>query len=134
MRKVQIPFVVLLALACAAPAMPQQSGGKAVPSELIYHQEAFVFPAGDRRNPFAAPEEQGPHLEDLDLVGVVLGGSQSSVATLIDRATEKRYRVRRGDVVGDASVVEIRPQAVVFRVSEFGVPRTETLTIEKDQG
>jgi hypothetical protein len=52
---------------------------------------------------------------------------------LIDGVTGKRHRVRRGDVVGNARVVEIRPDAVVFQVTEFGVTRSETLRIRREE-
>ncbi|MEE9132705.1 MAG: hypothetical protein V3U13_04020 [Gemmatimonadota bacterium] len=108
--------------------------------EPIYRRERFVFPTNGRRNPFVSLltlENAGPRFEDLDLVGIIYGGSYGSVATLVDRATDRHYRVRRGDVAGDARVVEIRPDAVVFQVTEFGVTRSETLRIrreERDQG
>jgi hypothetical protein len=66
-------------------------------------------------------------------MGIIFGGSAGSVATVIDRATEKRYRVRRGDTIGPARVVEIRPDAVVFQVTEFGVTRSETLRIRRGE-
>jgi len=65
--------------------------------------------------------------------GVIFSGAYGSVATLVDRATEKRYRVRRGDVVGNARVVEIQPEAVVLQVTQFGVTRSETLRIRKEE-
>lgn len=102
----------------------------------IYRRERFVYPTDSRRDPFVSLltlEDAGPQFENLDLVGVIYGGSYGSVATLIDRATDKRYRVRRGDIAGDARVVEIRPDAVVFQVTQFGVTRSETLRIRKEE-
>jgi len=104
--------------------------------EAIYRRERFVFPTDGRRNPFVSlltVEDAGPQFGDLDLVGIIYGGSYGSVATLVDRATDRRYRVRRGDVAGDARVVEIRPDGVVFQVTEFGVTRSETLRIRRDE-
>ncbi len=110
------------------PAAPEQ--------DVIYRRERFVYPTDSRRNPFQSLlelDDAGPQFDDLDLAGVIFGGSAGSVATLIDRATEKRYRIRRGDVVGSARVIEIRPDAVVFQVTEFGVTRSETLRIRKEE-
>ena len=105
------------------------------PSELIYRRETFVYPTDNRRNPFVTlVEDEGPQFEGLDLVGVIFGGSQGSVAALVDRATDRRFRVRRGESVGNARVVEIRPDAVVFSVTQFGVTRSETLTVRKEEG
>jgi len=96
----------------------------------------FVYPTDNRRDPFVSLltlEDAGPQFENLDLVGIIFGGSHGSVATLIDRATNKRFRVRRGDSAGNARVVEIRPDAVVFQVSQFGVTRSETLRIRREE-
>ncbi len=105
-------------------------------AQSVYRREKFVYPTDNRRNPFVSlleADDAGPQFTDLDLVGVIFGGSAGSVATLIDRATEKRYRVRRGDSVGSARVVEIRPDAVVFQVTEFGLTRSETLRIRREE-
>jgi Tfp pilus assembly protein PilP len=105
--------------------------------EAVYRRERFVYPSDGRRSPFAPlvgeGVESGPVFDDLDLVGIIFGGPAGSVATVIDRATEKRYRVRRGDIVGDARVVEIQPDAVVFQVTEFGVTRSETLALRRNE-
>jgi hypothetical protein len=101
---------------------------------VIYRRERFVYPSNDRRNPFQSLltlEDAGPQFEDLDLLGVIFGGPAGSVATLIDRSTSKRFRVRRGELVGNARVVEIRPEEVVFSVTTFGITRSETLRIQK---
>lgn len=103
--------------------------------EGIYRREVFVYPTDNRRDPFhtLTAAEQGPIFENLDLTGIIFGGSIGSIAALIDRSTEKRYRVRRGDVVGNARVIEIRPDAVVFQVTQFGVTRSETLRIKRER-
>jgi hypothetical protein len=115
-----------------APAARRPTGV----SETVYRRERFVYPSNGRRDPFLSLlklEDAGPQFENLDLVGIVYGGAQGSVATLIDRATSKRYRVRRGDIAGNARVVEIRPAEVVFQVTQFGVTRSETLRIRKEE-
>ncbi len=146
MTKIAAAFLIaLVTLSSPAPKpagsqdeeQTPQAGQQAAPTELIYRREKFVYPTDNRRNPFVSLltlDDAGPQFEDLDLVGVIFGGSAGSVATLIDRATDKRYRIRRGDSVGNASVVEIRPDAVVFRVTQFGVTRSETLGIRKEEG
>jgi hypothetical protein len=113
------------------------TAGQQSEQQAVYRREKFVYPSDNRRNPFVSligPDvDSGPIFEDLDLMGIIFGGSAGSVATVIDRATEKRYRVRRGDTIGSARVVEIRPDAVVFQVSEFGVTRSETLRIRRGE-
>jgi hypothetical protein len=54
------------------------------------------------------------------------------VAVLAD-GRKKTYRVRRGDFVGNASVVEIGPKRVVFSVDELGNRRREILDIKPDK-
>ncbi len=106
------------------------------PAQEVYRRERFVYPTDNRRNPFTnliEADDTGPQFENLDLTGIIFGGSAGSVASLIDRATDKRYRVRRGDLVGNARVVEIRPDAVVFQVTQFGVTRSETLRIRREE-
>ena len=137
-------FYTLILTSLSAPPPPayavqdtadvQAASGEG--ADAIYRRERFVYPTDNRRNPFVSLldlDDAGPQFEDLDLVGIIFGGSVGSVATLIDRATDKRYRVRRGDTVGAANVVEIRPDAVVFRVSQFGVTRSETLLIRREE-
>lgn len=117
-------------------ASQQPAPRQTAPTEAIYRRERFVYPTNNRRNPFVSLltlEDAGPQFENLDLAGIIFGGSAGSVATLIDNATDKRYRVRRGDTVGNARVVEIRPDAVVFQVTQFGVTRSETLRIRKEE-
>lgn len=109
---------------------------EADPQTTVYRRERFVYPTDNRRNPFLSlldVEDVGPQFENLDLVGVIFSSAYGSVATLVDRATDKRYRVRRGDVVGNARVVEIQPEAVVLQVTQFGVTRSETLRIRKEE-
>lgn len=130
-----------LAVAPPAGAMALQDTSQARPSgqaavQEVYRRETFVYPTDSRRNPFVNLIEEdagGPQFENLDLTGIIFGGSAGSVASLIDRATDKRFRVRRGDIIGDARVVEIRPDAVVFQVTQFGVTRSETLRIRREE-
>jgi hypothetical protein len=146
---VALIFVTIIAGAIpdAGPALARVADGPAVqdtsrarpaadPQQTVYRRETFVYPVENRENPFLSlldVEDVGPQFENLDLVGVIFGGSYGSVATLVDRATEKRYRVRRGDVVGNARVVEIQPAAIVLQVTQFGVTRSETLQIRKEE-
>ena len=98
--------------------------------DSVLQRERFVYPSDDR-NPFRPlGPDAGPAFEDLDLLGIIFAGSSGSVATLIDRASGERYRVRRGDTIGSARVVEIQPDALVFQVTEFGVTRSETLRMK----
>ncbi|NIR46541.1 MAG: hypothetical protein GWN99_19025 [Gemmatimonadetes bacterium] len=139
-----LTLVALLASLVGAPPAgspalqdtSQAQPGSQSPLLEVYRRETFVYPTDSRRNPFVNLIEEdtgGPIFENLDLTGIIFGGSAGSVASLVDRATEKSYRVRRGDIVGNARVVEIRPDAVVFQVTQFGVTRSETLRIRREE-
>jgi len=119
-------------------AIGQQSAAAAVPpasdSVSVIRREVFTYPAGPRRDPFMplnAGEQVGPRFEDLELSGIIYSPDAGSVAVLVDRATQRRYRVRGGDRLGAAEVVEIRPGEAVFLVSAFGVSRREILRVKK---
>jgi hypothetical protein len=56
-----------------------------------------------------------------------------SVAVLRDITTQKRYRVKTGDIVGRLKVTQIRPRDVVFTVQEFGFERQATLSLGKQE-
>lgn len=136
---------LLLALAGAAALDAQargQSGAAPPPTpepveiKLVYEREVFQYPSQSRRDPFVpltAEADQGPRFEELSILGVIHSNlPDQSVATLAD-ATGKRYRVRRGDVVGNARVLDISPLRVVFAVDNFGVVRQEMLELKARQ-
>jgi hypothetical protein len=131
-------FLILVAALAGLVGVPPGEADitdQTAEQDAVYRRERFVYPADARRDPFRPlGVDSGPAFEDLDLVGIIFGGTAGSVATVIDRGTEKRYRVRRGDVIGNARVVEIEPRTVVFRVSEFGVTRNEALKLGRREG
>lgn len=117
------------------PARPPQAAPRGeASSTALYWREEFVYPAEGRRNPFEnlAASGLGPDFSDLDLVGIIYRPGEA-VATLLDRAAKKRYRVRRGDMVGNAEILEIRSGEVVFNVTVFGVSRVERLRVKKEK-
>lgn len=114
------------------PAAGQGRAEAQAASTALYWREEFVYPVQGRRNPFEnlAASGLGPDFADLDLVGIIYRPGEA-VATLLDRAANKRYRVRRGDMVGNAEILEIRSGEVVFNVTVFGVSRVERLRVKK---
>lgn len=120
---------------------PAQRGAQAPPPEqvpapeiqLIYERETFQYPGDRRRDPFEpllSSEEQGPRFEELSLLGVIYSNiAERSMAMLVDQGG-KRYRVRRGDIVGNARVLDIGPLRVVFAVDNFGIVRQEMLELK----
>ena len=103
-------------------------------------RETFSYVAGGRRDPFRPLEagaELGPRFEDLELSGIIYSPEAASVVVLVDRSTQRRYRVWEGDIVGGAQLLDVTPDEAIFVVTVFGVTRQETLRLknmDKEQG
>ena len=94
--------------------------------------------AGGTRDPFASlidGKSTGPEIADLDLVGVYqdLRSRSNSVIVLREKATAKRHKLRVGDQLGRARLVQIRPRDAVFTIRDFGFERQETLSLRKQE-
>jgi len=105
--------------------------------EIEVMRETFAY-AGGTRDPFASlinADASGPEFADLELVGVYqnLRDHPSSVIVLREKATLKRHKMRVGDQVGRARLVQIRPRDAVFRIQDFGFERQETLSLRKQE-
>ena len=144
-------------LLLAAPAAAQEEGGEATSDTaaardtasvrdtapaadtlgaLEYQREVFTYPTAGRRSPFRAPdagEGMGPQFEDLSLSGIIHAPSIGSVAIVKDGATGERHRLREGQRIGDARVIEIRRDGVVFSVSGITGPRREVLQAKTEE-
>jgi hypothetical protein len=100
-------------------------------------RETFAY-SGGSRDPFASllnTSATGPEIGNLDLVGVYqnLRDSDNSIVVLRDKATAKRYKLRVGDQLGRARLVQIRPRDAVFTIRDFGYERQETLSLRKQE-
>ena len=136
--------VALALIALAAPLAAQQPaappaapGDSARPDSgsIALVREVFAYEGGGR-DPFMSLLKSGdvrPLIADLRLVSVLFDGvyPSRSVAVLRDVLTQKRYRVKTGDIVGRLKVTQIRPREVVFTVQEFGYERQQTLQLAK---
>ena len=106
----------------------------------LLERETFSYADGGRRDPFRPLEagaELGPQFQDLELAGIIYSPGASSVVVLVDRSTQRRYRVWEGDIVGGAQLLDVTPDQAVFVVTVFGVSRRETLRLkntDKEQG
>lgn len=105
--------------------------------EIEVMRETFAY-AGGTRDPFASlinGSATGPEIADLDLVGVYqdLRSSGNSVVVLREKATAKRHKMRVGDQLGRARLVQIRPRDAVFTIRDFGFERQETLSLRKQE-
>jgi hypothetical protein len=105
--------------------------------EIEVMRETFAY-SGGSRDPFASllnSTSTGPEIGNLDLVGVYqnLRDSDNSIVVLRDKATAKRYKLRVGDQLGRARLVQIRPRDAVFTIRDFGYERQETLSLRKQE-
>jgi hypothetical protein len=103
---------------------------------LVFEREVFRYPEYARRNPFASllTSEDGPRFEQLRLLGIIYSADRSkSVAMFTDAAPEGErrpsYRLRVGDRLGTAVVLDIQPRHVVMEVTEFGLAERRTLEL-----
>jgi hypothetical protein len=145
MKALALTTVALLVL--FTPELNAQEGESDSATEVeraqsapTLERETFSYDAEGRRDPFRpleAGDELGPRFEDLELSGIIYSPSAGSVVVLVDRSTERRYRVWEGDVVGGAQLLDVTPNEAVFVVTVFGVSRQETLRFkntDKEQG
>ncbi|MCL7970478.1 MAG: hypothetical protein M8866_00115 [marine benthic group bacterium] len=135
-----------LMLACIAMVLLWPAGLRAqeVPEEPaeameqaqtapVLEREMYSYAGQGRRDPFKELEagaELGPRFEDLELSGIIYSPDAGSVVVLVDRSTQRRYRVWEGDVVGGAQLLAVTPDQAVFMVTVFGVSRQETLRLK----
>lgn len=117
----------------AAPADPTA----AADPDLAFEREVFTYSGAGRRDPFKPLTDEdaiGPLFDDLSLRMIIYSAVSpgESVAVLAD-GQKKTYRVRRGDYVGSAAVVEIGPKRVVFSINELGNRRQEVLELKRDK-
>lgn len=127
--------VIALLLLIPARANAQETG-----ETPVMQRETFEYPAVGRRDPFAplsAGEELGPRFEDLGLSGIIYSSERGSIVVLVDRATQRRYRVWEGDMIGGARLLAVTPTEAEFLVTVFGVSRRDTLRLkaqDKERG
>jgi hypothetical protein len=98
---------------------------------LVFDREVFRYPGRARRDPFRplTGPDSGPLFSDLRLSMIIFSETPAeSVAGITDLAGN-RYRVRRGETVGNATVVDIGQTRVVFSVNDFGLRRQEILDL-----
>jgi hypothetical protein len=105
--------------------------------EIEVMRETFAY-GGGTRDPFASLFDvalSGPEFANLELVGVYqdLRNPANSVIVVREKVALKRYKLRVGDQVGRARVVQIRPRDAVFTIHDFGFERQETLSLRKQE-
>jgi hypothetical protein len=119
----------------AADAAEADSLRKAREIEVM--RETFAY-SGGTRDPFNSlinMASAGPEIGDLELVGVYqnLRSHASSIVVLREKVSTKRHKLRVGDQIGRARLVQIRPRDAVFTIQDFGYERQETLSLRKQE-
>lgn len=141
MRTDHVCFLALLALAGAAPASAQQAPAPETPPativqgnepQLVFEREVFSYPGRARRDPFMplTGQNAGILFADLKLHMILFDDNPSRSIVAVSDAANKQYRLRRGDTVGNATVVDIGRTRVVFSVNDFGIRRQEVLEMK----
>jgi hypothetical protein len=99
---------------------------------LIFEREVYAYPGRARRDPFMplTGQNAGPLFSDLRLRVILYSENPSQSIVAVSDAANKQYRLRRGDSVGNATVVDIGPTRVVFSVNDFGIRRQEVLDLK----
>lgn len=119
----------------AAPGAAQQPMHLPAPEpKLVFDREVFSYGGTGRRDPFKpliGKESLGPLFDDLKLKGIIYSSDPARSIVLVQDGSKKLYRAKRGEVIGNSRVVEIRPLAVRFAVENFGMVRYEVLELRE---
>jgi hypothetical protein len=134
------PGAVNRPAAAAAGAEAAQAPADSAPANTDstdLQREVFSY-RGAGRDPFLSllrSADVRPLIGDLRVMGVTYDAAYParSVAVLRDTAQRKRYAVRLGDELGRMKVTEIRDNAVVVTLDEFGVERQVVLSLRRRQ-
>lgn len=125
------------AMAAHAPPRPDRRAARTAGADvkLIYDREVYIYPGDGRRDPFrplvgADREAMDPRFEDLVLRGIIFSPKPGRSMALLTDPSGKIFRVREGDVVGNARIALIEALRVVFEVETFGVQRREQLELK----
>lgn len=142
-----IPVMIAAGLAAAfltAPASAQQSARAAEVAadsiggepRLVFDREVFSYGAEGRRDPFRplTASDDGPLFDELTLRMIIFAQDPRESLVLVQDVTQKVHRLRRGERVGNATVVDIGRSRVLFSVNEFGVYRQGVLELKPNQG
>ncbi|HEX6693574.1 MAG TPA: hypothetical protein VF035_02605 [Longimicrobiales bacterium] len=133
---------ILVGALCALPALPVAAQAPTAPAtppqhtpepELVFEREVYQYGAAGRRDPFrplTSDNSAGPMFAELQLTGILYSTDPSQSRVSFRDSNKKQYRLRRGDTVGNATVVDIGRTRVVFSIREFGMTRTESLELK----
>jgi hypothetical protein len=131
----------LILLAAAVPLRAQQEPAPATPPativqadepQLVFEREVYTYPGRARRDPFMplTGQNAGIMFSDLKLHMILFDDDPRRSIVAVSDAANKQYRLRRGDTVGNSTVVDIGRTRVVFSVNDFGIRRQQVLEMK----
>jgi hypothetical protein len=150
-RAKKSPWIAAALLLVAAPLAAQQEAPpppdaqgtarsplptRAREIQLVFEREVFRYPMGSRRDPFkslADEENMGPLFDDLTLRMIIHSPRPGQSVALLADGTKKVYRLRKGEIIGNATVLDIEPTRVHFAVEDYGNRRQETLDLKANE-
>ena len=110
-------------------------------------REVFVYPGGDRRDPFVRllPDSSaGTRFEELRLIGVIHSLNPRESVALISSGTatqaassgtgEGTFRLRQDVVLGDMRVLRVEQEYVIVEITRFGVGERRELRLNRQRG
>lgn len=123
----------------ASAAQPPAADPAPAEPRLVFEREVYSYPgAAGRRDPFrplTGATDVGPTFADFKLRMILyLQSSPSRSVASIEDGSKKVHRVRRGDAIGNATVLDIGPERVLFSVEDFGLRRQEVLLLKPTNG
>ena len=77
-------------------------------------------------------ELEGPRFDELELTGIFTGEDGDGMVVVED-ARRKGYFLKRGDLVGKATLVDIGADEATFEVRDYGISRRETLKLQRPE-
>jgi hypothetical protein len=118
-----------------APERPRSTVSRAGEPRLVFEREVFRYAGRARRDPFQplTGRNAGPLFADLVLRMIIFSDDPSQSVVTVSDASNNQYRLRRGDTVGNATVVDIGPSRVVFSVNDFGLRRQAILDLKANR-
>ena len=131
---------------------PSESAGNVSGKTMVFEREVFIYPAGERRNPFLPVGDlsaDGPRVEDTRLLGIIhhpdsayslvvlgvsggLGGPRDTFNA--EAGPERGWataRLRLGGVLGSLRIVQIHEDHVVIEVDQPGGIAKQVLAIPR---
>ncbi len=138
------------------PAFPGAEGASAPQSETnsgaetgepSFDRELFVYPGGDRRDPFERllpGASAGARFEDLRLIGVIHSPNARKSVALVSSTTptpaaatatgERAFRLRQDVVLGDMRVLRVEQEYVIVEIRRFGIGEQRELRLSRPEG